>query len=114
MFFFIFLFTWYWNVSLWFNIKPRCHWVGACSISELLKYKERWVPGIIFFWKISFFVCLGGSILNKIFQFKSQSCIFQLLTLEAETMALFRTEKREVSSTNNLTLVVRPEGRPLI
>ena len=43
---------------------------------------------------------------------KFQSCIFQLLTLEAETMVLFRTEKKEVSSTNNLTLVVRPEGRP--
>ena len=60
---------------------------------------------IFFFEKITTFVCLVGSGLNDIFQLKTQSRIFtkSLLTLQAETLALFTTEKREVSSANNFT-----------
>ena len=36
-----------------------------------------------------------------------------LVRLEAETLALSSTGKREVSSANNLTSVVRPRGRSL-
>ena len=54
--------------------------------------------------------------LNGIFQLKAQSRIFTqpFFSLEAETLALFTTEKREVSSANSLTLVVRPRGRSLM
>ena len=47
---------------------------------------------------------------------KARSCVFSksLLSLEAERLALFTTEKREVSSANSLTLVVRPGGRSLM
>ena len=48
--------------------------------------------------------------LNGIFQLKAQSRIFTqpFFSLEAETLALSTTEKREVSSANSLTLIVRP------
>ena len=84
----------------------------ACLISELLKNKEGWVPGITFFEKITSFTCLVGSGLNDIFQLKAQSHIFtkSLFSLEPETLALFTPEKREVSSGNSLTLVVRTRG----
>ena len=36
-----------------------------------------------------------------------------MFRLEAETLALFATEKREISSVNNLISVVRPRGRSL-
>ena len=47
---------------------------------------------------------------------KAQSRIFtqSLLELESKTLALFTTEKREASSANNLTLVVRPRGGSLM
>ena len=69
-----------------------------------------------FFQEITFFAHLVGSGLNKLFQLKTQSCIFakSLFNLEAETLALFTTEKREVSSANSLALVVRPRGRSLM
>ena len=69
-----------------------------------------------FFEKITSFACLVVSGLNDIFQLKAQSRIFTkpLFSLEAETMALFTTEKSEVSSENSLTLVVRPRGRSLM
>ena len=71
---------------------------------------------LFFFEKITFFVCLVRPGLNDIFQLKSQSRIFtkSLFSLEEETLALFTTEKREVSSANSLTVVVRPRGRSLI
>ena len=70
----------------------------------------------IFFEKITPFTCLVGSGLNYIFQLKAQSCIFtkSLFSLEAETLALFTTQKREVSSTNSLTIIVRPRERSLM
>ena len=37
-----------------------------------------------------------------------------IFRLEAETLVLFATEKREVSSANSLTAVVRPRGRSLM
>ena len=88
----------------------------ACLISELLKNKEGWVPGITFFEKITSFTCLVGSGLNDIFQLKAQSHIFSksLFSLEADALALFKTEKREVPSANNLTLEVRSRGRSLM
>ena len=48
--------------------------------------------------------------LNNIFQLKAQSRLFtkSFFSLEAETLALFTSEKREVSSANSLTLAVRP------
>ena len=67
-----------------------------------------------FFKKITFFACLVESGLNDIFQSKAQAHIFtnSLFSLEAERLALFITEKREVSSANSLTLVARlQEGR---
>ena len=66
-----------------------------------------------FFEKITFFACLVGSELNDIFQLKAQSRIFtkSLFSLEAEILALFTTEKTNVSSANSLILVVRPRGR---
>ena len=66
--------------------------------------------------KTTSFGCLVGSGLNGIFQLKAQSRIFTklLFSLEAETLALFTTEKREVSSGNSLTLIVRPRGRSLM
>ena len=69
-----------------------------------------------FFEKINSLACSVGSELNDIFQLKVQSRIFtkSLFSLEAETLVLFTTEKREVSSANNLTLVVRPRGRSLM
>ena len=76
------------------------------SISELLKNKEGWAPGIIFFEKITSFACVVESGLNDIFQLKAQSRIFtkSLFSLKAETLALFTTKKREVSSANSLIL----------
>ena len=61
-----------------------------------------------FYEKIDSFACLVGHSLNDIFQLKAQSSIFtkSLLSLKAEKLALFATEKREVSSANSLTLVV--------
>ena len=69
-----------------------------------------------FFEKITSFACLAGSGLSDIFQLKAQSRIFTqpFFSLEAETLALFTTEKREVSSANSLTLIVRPRGRSLM
>ena len=91
----------------------------SCSVSELLKNKEGWGMSTkiyFFFEKITSFVCLVRPGLNDIFQLKSQSRIFtkSLFSLEEETLALFTTEKREVSSANSLTVVVRPRGRSLI
>ena len=62
------------------------------------------------------FTCLVGSGLNNIFQLKAQSRIFtkSIFRLEAETLALLTSEKRELSSANNLTSVVRPRGRSLM
>ena len=72
----------------------------SCSISELLKNKEGWVPGTTFFEKITSSACLVGYGLNDIFQLKAQSRIFtkSLFSLETETLALFTTEKKVVSS----------------
>ena len=66
--------------------------------------------------KITSFACLAGSGLNDIFQLKAQARIFtkSLFSLEKETLALFTTEKREVSSANSLALVVRARGRSLM
>ena len=68
----------------------------TCSISELLKYQEGGVPGIIIFEKITYFSCLVGFELNVIFQLKAQSHIFttSLSSLEAETLTLCNREKR--------------------
>ena len=61
-----------------------------------------------FYETITSFACLVRHGLNDIFQLKAQSSIFtkSLLSLKAEKLALFATEKREVSSANSLTLVV--------
>ena len=47
---------------------------------------------------------------------KAQSRVLtkSLVSLEGETLVLLTTEKREVSSANSLTLVVRPRGRSLM
>ena len=70
------------------------------------EYKEFF----FFVEKAASFTCLVGSVLNGIFQLKSQSRIFikSLFRLETETLTLFTTEKREVSSANSLTSVLRP------
>ena len=62
------------------------------------------------------FFCLVGSGLNDIFQLKAQSPVSTklLFSLEAESLSLFTTEKREVSSGNSSTLVVRPRRRSLM
>ena len=62
----------------------------------------------VFYEKMTSFTCLVGHGLNGIFQLNAQSSIFtkSLLSLKAEKLALFATEKREVSSANSLTLVV--------
>ena len=61
--------------------------VLASWIKELLKDKEGLVPG---FEKITSFACLVRPGLKK-----------PLLSLEAETLALFTTETRGISSANN-------------
>ena len=60
---------------------------------------------IIIIEKKSLFRFFSRIWLNNIFQLKVQSRIFtkSLFRLEAETLALFTTEKREVLSENNLT-----------
>ena len=65
---------------------------------------------------VACFSCFVGTGSNDIFQLKVQSLVFtkSLFRLEAETLALFTTGKREVSSTNNLTSLVRPRGRSLM
>ena len=70
----------------------------------------------LFFEKITSFACLVRSGLNDILQLKAQSRIFtkSLFSLETEILALFTTEKGEVSSANSLTLVVRLGGRSLM
>ena len=52
-----------------------------------------------FFERTTFFACLVGSGLNDIFQVKAPFSIFikSLFRLEAETLASFTAEKREVS-----------------
>ena len=74
------------------------------------------IRNYFFFEKITSFACLVGSGLNEVFQLKAQSRIFikSLFSLEAETLAIFTTEKREISSANNLKLVVTPRGRSLM
>ena len=71
---------------------------------------------IIFLEKITSFAGLLGSGLNEVLQLKAQSCIFtkSLFSLDAETLALFTTEEKEISSANSLTIVARPRGRSLI
>ena len=89
----------------------------ACSISELLNNKAGGVQIIfIVVEKLTSFACLVGSVLNDIFQLKAQSRIFtkSLFGLKAETLALFTTYKKEVSSANNLTFVVNPRRRSLM
>ena len=70
------------------------------SISELLKNKEGWAPGIIFFEKITSFACVVESGLNDIFQLKAQSHIFtkSLFSLEVENWRylILRTEKYQL------------------
>ena len=70
------------------------------SISELLKNKEGWAPGIIFFEKITSFACVVESGLNDIFQLKAQSRIFtkSLFSLEVENWRylILRTEKYQL------------------
>ena len=99
------------------NVKPRCFRVVSCSISELLKNKEGWedeYQEFFFFEKITSFACLVGSGLKDMFQLKVKSRIFTklLFSSEAETLAVFTTKKRKVSSANSLTLVVRPRTEP--
>ena len=55
-----------------------------------------------FFEKITSFTSLVGPELKNVFQSKVQSRIFtkSLLSLEAETLASFTSEKRKVSSVN--------------
>ena len=69
-----------------------------------------------FFEKTTSFASLVGPGSNDIFQLKAQSRSFtkSQFRLEEETLALFTTEKREVSSANNLASVVRPKGRSLM
>ena len=89
----------------------------ACSISELLNNKAGGVQIIfIVVEKLISFACLVGPVLNDIFQLKAQSRIFtkSLIRLKAETLALFTTYKKEVSSANNLTFVVSPRRRSLM
>ena len=71
---------------------------------------------LFFFERITSFACLVGPGLNDIFQLKAQSRIFSKSSfiLQVEILALFTTEKRELSSANNLTLVVSATGRLLI
>ena len=59
-----------------------------------------------FYLKNNFFRLFTRTGLNDIFQLKAQSRIFtkSLFSLKAETLALFTTKKREVSSANSLTL----------
>ena len=68
-----------------------------------------------FFEKTTSLACLVRSGLNDIFD-NAQSRIFTkpLFRLEVESLGLFTTEKREVSSANNLTSVIRPRGRSLM
>ena len=70
------------------------------SISELLKNKEGWAPGIIFFEKITSFACVVESGLNDIFQLKAQSRIFtkSLFSLEVGNWRylILRTEKYQL------------------
>ena len=71
---------------------------------------------LFLFEKITYFAYLIQSWLNGIFEFQVGSRIFtkSLFSLEAETLALFTSEKGEISSANRLTLVVRPSGRSLM
>ena len=80
------------------------------------KIRKNEYQEFFFFEKITSFACLVGSGLNDIFQLKAQSRILtkSLVSLEGETLVLLTTEKREVSSANSLTLVVRPRGRSLM
>ena len=86
------------------------------QLMNCLKDKKEWIPGIFFFFfffeKTTSFACLVRSGLNDIFQLKALSRIFtkSLFGLNAEILALFTTEKGEVS----LTLAVRPKGRSLM
>ena len=86
------------------------------SISELLENKEGWVPVMICFWKNKLFHLFSKIWVKQHFSIESTVSYFtkSLLSLEAETMALFTTEKREVSSANDLTLLVRPRGTSLM
>ena len=74
--------------------------VLASWIKELLKDKERLVPGIE---NITSFACLVRPGLKNVFQWKAEFCVFikPLFSLEAETLALFTTETRGISSANN-------------
>ena len=74
--------------------------VLASWIKELLKDKEGLVPG---FEKITSFACLVRPGLKHVFQWKAKFCNFikPLFSLEAETLALFTTETRGISSANN-------------
>ena len=90
--------------------------VQLVNFEELGRMSTKIFFVFCFFQEITFFAHLVGSGLNKLFQLKTQSCIFakSLFNLEAETLALFTTEKREVSSANSLALVVTPRGSSLM
>ena len=74
------------------------------------KYKDFFVVVVE---KTTSSACLVGSRLKDVFQWKSQARVFtqSLHELEVETLAWFTTEKKEASSADNLTSVVRPRGR---
>ena len=98
------------------NIIPRCFWVDDDLIKFWLKHDGGWSILSIFLLKITSWACFLGSGLNLIFHWNAQLLIFikSLFRSLAVEFVLWITEKREMSSANNLGFAVKPSDKSLI
>ena len=90
------------------NIIPRCLWGDDDLTKFWLKYYGGWSTLLIFLLKITSWACFLGSGLNLIILWNAQLLIFiksQFKSLVVE-FVLWITERRQVSSANNLGFAV--------
>ena len=102
--------------SLVSNTIPRCLWADDDLTKFWLKYNGGWSILLIFLLKMTSWACLLESGLNLIFHWKAQLLNFikSLFKSFADEFILWMTEKREVSSANNLGFEVKPSDKSLI
>ena len=98
------------------NTIPRSLWDDDDLTKSWLKYDGGWSVLLIFLLKITSWACLLMLRMNLILHWKVQLLIFfkSLFKSFAVEVILWITEKREVSSANDLGLEVKPSDKLLI